>query len=106
MRNLLKGTVVLAILLPAAPAFAQDIGPGDPGPAYTGLASTFFPPDFSEVYPDGYFRPVATGFPFPEDLVAAPDSAGGLAYCEQHFRSYNPATGTYLGYDGVRHPCP
>jgi len=28
------------------------------------------------------------------------------AYCEQRFRSYDPASGTYLGYDGRRHPCP
>lgn len=28
------------------------------------------------------------------------------AYCEQRFRSYDPASGTYLGYDGQRHPCP
>lgn len=26
--------------------------------------------------------------------------------CEQRFRSYDPASGTYLGYDGLRHPCP
>ena len=31
---------------------------------------------------------------------------GDVAYCEAHFRSYNPATGTYLGYDGQYHPCP
>jgi hypothetical protein len=29
-----------------------------------------------------------------------------VAYCERHFRSYDPASGTYLGYDGLRHPCP
>ena len=28
------------------------------------------------------------------------------AYCSQRFRSYDPASGTYLGYDGLRHPCP
>jgi hypothetical protein len=32
--------------------------------------------------------------------------AGSVAYCEQRYRSYDPASGTYLGYDGVRHPCP
>jgi hypothetical protein len=26
--------------------------------------------------------------------------------CRQRFRSYDPSTGTYLGYDGLRHPCP
>ncbi|MDI4658615.1 BA14K family protein, partial [Xanthobacter autotrophicus] len=29
-----------------------------------------------------------------------------VAYCIQRFRSYNPATGTYTGYDGYQHPCP
>jgi hypothetical protein len=27
-------------------------------------------------------------------------------YCEQRYRSYDPASGTYLGFDGLRHPCP
>ncbi len=29
-----------------------------------------------------------------------------VAYCQQRFRSYDPASGTYLGFDGYRHPCP
>ncbi|SEE40662.1 BA14K-like protein [Rhizobiales bacterium GAS191] len=38
----------------------------------------------------------------------APAYAGGgsAAYCESQFRSYNPATGIYLGFDGLEHPCP
>ena len=28
-----------------------------------------------------------------------------LAYCSQRYRSFDPATGTYLGYDGLRHAC-
>ena len=28
------------------------------------------------------------------------------AYCMQRFKSYDPGSGTYLGYDGYRHPCP
>jgi hypothetical protein len=28
------------------------------------------------------------------------------AYCFQRYQSYDPASGTYLGYDGDRHPCP
>ena len=27
-------------------------------------------------------------------------------YCASRFRSYNPQTGTYRGYDGRDHPCP
>lgn len=29
-----------------------------------------------------------------------------VAYCSQRFKSYDPASGTYLGYDGNRHSCP
>jgi hypothetical protein len=29
-----------------------------------------------------------------------------VAYCQQRYRSYDPTSGTYLGYDGLRHPCP
>ena len=43
-------------------------------------------------YAPGYVAPGA----------GAPDQA----WCASHYRSYNPATGTYLGYDGVHHPCP
>jgi hypothetical protein len=37
-------------------------------------------------------------------VEAAPGA--DVAYCQQRFRSYDPASGTYLGYDGYRHPCP
>ncbi len=38
---------------------------------------------------------------------AGPYPGGGaVGYCESRFRSYDPASGTYLGYDGLRHPCP
>jgi BA14K-like protein len=33
-------------------------------------------------------------------------SGGGVARCEATFRSFDPATGTYMGYDGVRRACP
>ena len=29
-----------------------------------------------------------------------------INYCMQRFRSYDPGSGTYLGNDGYRHPCP
>ena len=38
--------------------------------------------------------------------MAAPGDQGAVADCEARFRSYDPASGTYLGYDGQRHPCP
>lgn len=33
-------------------------------------------------------------------------SGDPIAYCMQRFRSYDPYSMTYLGYDGYRHPCP
>ncbi len=38
----------------------------------------------------------------------APRYYGGDAdaYCFSRFKSYDPRSGTYLGYDGYRHPCP
>jgi hypothetical protein len=37
----------------------------------------------------------------------APVAAGGdVAYCMRRYRSYDPRSGTYLGFDGLRHPCP
>jgi hypothetical protein len=49
-----------------------------------------------------YDAPAAYG---PPAYYAAP---GGdpVAYCMQRFQSYDPHSGTYLGYDGLRHPCP
>jgi BA14K-like protein len=38
--------------------------------------------------------------------VAPAPGADDAAYCAQRFRSYDPASGTYLGNDGLRHPCP
>ena len=37
---------------------------------------------------------------------AGPAPGGAVDYCMQRFKSYDPASGTYLGYDGLRHPCP
>ena len=39
---------------------------------------------------------------------ASYSTSGGqdAAYCAQRFKSYDAGSGTYLGYDGQRHPCP
>ena len=38
-------------------------------------------------------------------VYAVPDQ-NAVAYCAQRYRSYDPSSGTYLGYDGVRRSCP
>jgi hypothetical protein len=44
----------------------------------------------------------------PGPAIQAPQAQGENAagYCAERFRSYDPASGTYQGYDGQRHPCP
>ncbi|SDJ55978.1 MULTISPECIES: BA14K family protein [Bradyrhizobium] len=32
-------------------------------------------------------------------------SGADPSYCAQHYQSYDPVSGTYLGDDGLRHPC-
>jgi hypothetical protein len=57
-----------------------------------------------------YYGPYYAPGPYyygPGPYYYAPGYAGDpVAYCMQRFRSYNPATGTYMGYDGRPHPCP
>jgi BA14K-like protein len=71
--------------------------------------------------PDGAYVAVAPGYcapaayyPPPPPPPAAyyppppppPAQVGAIDYCAQRYRSYDPASGTYLGFDGLRHPCP
>jgi hypothetical protein len=55
-------------------------------------------------YSNGYAPEPGYSEPGYSDYGYAPDQ--DAAYCVQRFRSYDPASGTYLGYDGYRHPCP
>ena len=58
-----------------------------------------------------YDRPYAY-YPAPRyyapapSYYAAPPPGDADAYCFSRFRSYDPRTRTYMGYDGYRHPCP
>jgi hypothetical protein len=44
------------------------------------------------------------GVPLDLDPAAAGPAAGGKG-CAARFHSYDPASGTYLGFDGRRHRC-
>ena len=41
-----------------------------------------------------------------DDGAYAQQPDDGIAYCMQHFKSYDVRSGSYLGYDGMRHACP
>ena len=68
-------------------------------------------------YPYGYYYPPAPAYGYPPPpppagyyggpaYGAAAPVGGDPSYCAQRYHSYDPATGTFLGYDGQRHPCP
>ncbi|EIM29235.1 BA14K family protein [Microvirga lotononidis] len=62
-------------------------------------------------YPYGYGAAAATGALIGGAIASQPVVTGSIgsnasAYCAQRYRSYNPATGTFTGYDGRQHSCP
>jgi hypothetical protein len=50
-----------------------------------------------------YYGPA---YPPPPAYYAPPPPDDAVAYCMQRYRSYDPNSGTFLGNDGRRHPCP
>jgi hypothetical protein len=58
-----------------------------------------YPVDSYPVYPD-------QGPVYGDAAPQVASDADSVAYCQQTYRSYDTVSGTYLGYDGLRHPCP
>lgn len=50
-----------------------------------------------------HYAPAPVGMPWAGGYP--PFSDGWLAYCSRRYRSFDPRTGTFLGYDGNRHYC-
>lgn len=113
--SLIAGTVAATI----GPAAAQSRHYAGQGQWYRGYGFGGVPagvnrgpvpaatsPDWAPDYYDYIPGPVYGYGPLP--FVAQggnlPRSAAG--YCAQRFHSYDPANGTYLGFDGRRHSCP
>jgi hypothetical protein len=53
-------------------------------------------------YGPGYYAAPPAYYARPAPVYGDDD----VAYCMQRYRSYDPASGTYLNYDGNRYPCP
>jgi hypothetical protein len=84
-------------------AFGFGVGPG----YYDDYAYNGYPYDSAYAYyNDPYYSDTFAYDTEPTVGVAVAPGADDPAYCAQRFRSYDPASGTYLGYDGMRHPCP
>jgi hypothetical protein len=83
---IIGGAILGGAILGAGPYY------GNPayGYGYDGYGPAYAAPGYA--YAPGYRQGYATG-------------GGDPAYCAQRYRSYDPASGTYLGFDGLRHPC-
>ena len=68
---------------------------------YGYYGSGYYDPYYDNSYAyyndDGYYD---------DSTVAVVPGGDDAASCAQRYRSYDPASGTYLGYDGLRHSCP
>ncbi len=51
-------------------------------------------------------RPPPPRYYYDDEDAPPPRRADAVEYCMERFKSYDPGSGTYLGYDGRRHPCP
>ncbi|MGA8612012.1 MAG: BA14K family protein [Xanthobacteraceae bacterium] len=103
----LTGCTVLATSAPAsaAPRWHHGFWPGAVAAgvisgAVAAATSPLWAPGYYDYYP-GY----GPG-PYYDYVPAAPVAGANVAWCQAHFRSYNPGTGTYLGFDGQYHSCP
>jgi hypothetical protein len=68
------------------------------GPGYYASGPGYYAPG-PGYYDDGYVDGGAVA-------VEAAPGGDDVGYCSQRYRSYDPRSGTYLGNDGLRHPCP
>lgn len=97
------GAAAVGVATGAAIA-AGDYGYGY-GPDYYGDEYAYGPGYYGDSY--AFDTGPAVAFEQPGPVVEpAPVGVPDASYCAQRYRSYDPASGTYLGFDGLRHPCP
>jgi hypothetical protein len=100
----LAASALVTIPASADPMWGGDHGHWHHGPD-VGFGFSFGGPYYGY---DGYYAP-GYAYDYGEpDYGPPPDYAdnNAEAYCAARFRSYDPVTRTYTGYDGVQHPCP
>jgi hypothetical protein len=96
------GAVALLSVTMATPVFAQA-AIQEPG------AFAFYHPN-ADVLNAGAPTPAASAgafasVPYGNGNAYAYVGDAGASFCARHHRSYDPASGTFLGYDGARHSC-
>ena len=114
--KIMAGATALALvassIVAISPADARWRGHGHygGGGAIAGFAAGAILGGVLAAQPYGYYGP---GYGYGYGPVYGPGYGPGyieggdaVGYCMSRFRSYDPGSGTYLGFDGMRHPCP
>jgi hypothetical protein len=85
--------------------FGRGVAAGLIAGSVIGAGWPYYDDDYA--YAPDYYDDYASAPAYYGDSYAAVGEApvADDSYCAQRYRSYDPATGTYLGYDGLRHPC-
>ena len=97
-----------------APGYVAATGYGayayEPGPAgASGYAAFAYEPGVGDVATTSWFSRGSGAYAYAPRALAVGNYGLGMAagaYCARRYRSYDAGTGTFLGYDGQRHPCP
>jgi peptidoglycan/LPS O-acetylase OafA/YrhL len=92
-----------ALSQPAQPQY-YTYAPSAPAPVYVAPPAAVYS-GRRGLEPFDPSLPVQTGTAYAGAYPVAPSSPDWNAYCASKYRSYDPASGTFLGYDGKRHYC-
>jgi hypothetical protein len=97
----LIGTAALALPVMAEAGHGNAVGAGLLGLGIGAIVGSALTPQTVYVAPPppppGYYAPAAYGPP--------PWTPNWYAYCSSRYRSFNPNTGYFVGYDGVPRFC-
>lgn len=104
-------TALMAMAVPAEAQWRGRRGGGNGGAIIGGLvAGALIGGAIASSQRGGYYGPgYAPGYAYGPGYApayAGPPGGDAVGYCLSRFKSYDPGSGTYLGYDGYRHPCP
>lgn len=83
------------------PVSAQEMG-GAVGPGSARGLEPTYNSGYNGTYGANAFWPGEAG---PWGSASQASMGPDESYCAAHYRSFEPASGTYLGYDGRRHLC-
>jgi BA14K-like protein len=98
-----RAIIIVALCLSASPATADPFWGSLAGGAIGGFGGSIIGGMMSRPQPQyNNYPPPQNAYP-PQAQYAPEDP---VAYCASRFRSYDPATGFYRGYDGFLRRCP